>query len=229
MSHLPFQIAGQSFHLLPNKTIFWPSQQAILLADTHFGKAATFRNEGIPVPVGTTDVMLKKISDTIEEKQASSIYFLGDFCHSFSRYQEDFVSELTQWRKEYRHIEMTLILGNHDLGQRTLFHQLDLTVVEEPLLVDGIALCHYPETVVPKDTYKLAGHVHPAVKLTGGGDSLAKIPCFHFSDTVGVLPAFGEFTGTQRIKPERSDQVFAVADDQVFSLFGASQTQIAAI
>ncbi len=208
--------------------MFWPSQQAILLADTHFGKAATFRNGGIPVPTGTTDVMLKKISDAIEQMQAQSIYFLGDFCHSSSRYQEDFVSELTSWRKKYQHIEMTLILGNHDLGQRTLFHQLNLTVVEEPLMVDGLALCHYPETVVPEGIYKLAGHIHPSVSLAAGGDSVAKIPCFHFSETVGVLPAFGEFTGTHRIKPQPSDRVFAVADGQVFSLVGASRTQTAA-
>lgn len=208
--------------------MYWPSQQAILLADTHFGKAATFRNQGIPVPAGTTDVMLKKISDTIEQMQARSIYFLGDFCHSFSRYKKDFVSELTSWRKKYRHIDMTLILGNHDLGQRTLFHELELTVVEEPLLIGGIALCHYPDTVVPQGTYKLAGHVHPSVSLVGGGDSVTKIPCFHFNEIAGVLPAFGEFTGTHQIKPEPSDHVFAVADDQVFSLIGATQPQIAA-
>ena len=208
--------------------MYWPAQQAILLADTHFGKAATFRNEGIPVPFGTTDVMLKKVSDTIEQMQAQSIYFLGDFCHSFSRYEKDFVSELTDWRKKYRHIDMTLILGNHDLGQRTLFHQLDFSVVEEPLLVDGIALCHYPETVVPQGTYKLAGHIHPSISLVGGGDAVPKIPCFHFNETVGVLPAFGEFTGTHRIKPEPSDHVFAVADDQVYSVAGTPQVQIAA-
>jgi DNA ligase-associated metallophosphoesterase len=208
--------------------MFWPSQQAVLLADTHFGKAATFRNGGIPVPAGTTEVMLKKISDTIDRTRATSVYFLGDFCHSFSRYEEDFVSDLMAWRKSHRNIEMTLILGNHDLGQRSLFHQLNLTVVEEPFLLDGIALCHYPETVVPEGVYKLAGHVHPSFSLAVGGDSLTKIPCFHFSETVGVLPAFGEFTGTHRIKPQPSDHVFAVADDQVFSLVGPAQTKTAA-
>lgn len=222
ITHLPFQIADQSFLLLPNKTMLWPSHQAILLADTHFGKAATFRNEGIPVPTGTTDVMLKRIGDTIDQNQTQSVYFLGDFCHSFSRYENDFVSELAQWRERYRHVEMTLILGNHDFGQQTLFHQLDLRVVQEPLLIDGIGLCHHPDTVVPEGIYKLAGHIHPAVSLTQGGDALTKIPCFHFNETVGVLPAFGEFTGTQRVKPAPSDHVFAVADDQVFPLVGAS-------
>ena len=198
--------------------MYWESQQAILLADTHFGKAATFRNRGIPVPTGTTDVMLKKLTDTLVQTGATSIFFLGDLVHSHSRHETDFVSELMQWRQEHQHIAMTLIIGNHDRGQRTLFHQLDLTVVDEPFLVDGLALCHYPETSVPQGTYLLSGHLHPAVSIFGSGDSLTKIPCFHFSESVGVLPAFGEFTGTHRIKPAKADRVFAVADDRVIEV-----------
>lgn len=198
--------------------MYWQSHQAILLADTHFGKAATFRNHGIPVPVGTTDVMLNRLSDTIVQTGATQIYFLGDFVHSFTRHKIDFESELLRWRTAHANIEMTLIMGNHDRGQQALFHQLDFTIVKEPLLVDGLALCHYPETPAPKGAYKLAGHVHPSVKISGGGDLTEKIPCFHFKENVGVLPAFGEFTGTQRVMPTSTDRVFAVADGEVIEI-----------
>ena len=208
--------------------MYWESQQAILLADTHFGKAATFRNRGIPVPNGTTNVMLKKLTDTLAQTGATSIYFLGDLVHSHSRHETDFVSELMQWREEHKHIAMTLVRGNHDRGQRTLFHQLDLNVVDEPFLIEGLALCHYPETSVPQNTYRLAGHLHPSVSIFGGGDSLKKIPCFHFGNTGGVLPAFGEFTGTHRIKPAKTDHVFAVADEQVIDVSRNRQEKIAA-
>ena len=208
--------------------MYWESQQAILLADTHFGKAATFRNRGIPVPTGTTDAMLKKLTDTLVKNGATSIFFLGDLVHSHSRHETDFVSELLQWREEHQHISMTLVMGNHDRGQRALFHQLDLSVVDEPFLIDGLALCHYPETCVPLGTYRLSGHVHPSISVFGGGDSLTKIPCFHFSKSVGVLPAFGEFTGTHRIKPAKSDRVFAVAEDQVFDVSYDRQAKVAA-
>ena len=213
---------------MPNKTIYWESQNAILLADTHFGKAATFRNRGIPVPIGTTDVMLKKLTETLTQTGATSIFFLGDLVHSHTRHETDFVSELMQWRGEHQHISMTLVMGNHDRGQRTLFHQLDLTVVDEPFLIDGLALCHYPETSVPLGTYRLAGHVHPSVSVFGGGDSLTKIPCFHFNESVGLLPAFGEFTGTHRIKPDETDRVFAVADDRVIDVSRNREAKMAA-
>jgi metallophosphoesterase superfamily enzyme len=40
--------------LLPEKAVFWPAQGMLIIADIHFGKAASFRAQGIPVPRGTT-------------------------------------------------------------------------------------------------------------------------------------------------------------------------------
>ena len=36
----PVQLAGEELWLLPEKAIYWPAQQALLIADVHFGKAA---------------------------------------------------------------------------------------------------------------------------------------------------------------------------------------------
>jgi DNA ligase-associated metallophosphoesterase len=222
MNYLSVQIADQTFHLMADKTIYWPLQRAILLADTHFGKAATFRNRGIPVPVGTTDVMLDRLTDAIARTDANQIFFLGDFVHSYTRYETDFEKELRQWRNSHSNITMTLVMGNHDRGQRALFHQLGLKVVEEPFLVEGLALCHYPETPVSKGVYKLAGHLHPSIRIVGSGDRTEKIPCFHFGAGVGVLPAYGEFTGTQRVTPMSGDRVFAVAEGEVIEITTAA-------
>jgi len=35
---------------------------------------------------------------------------------------------------------------------------------------------------------------------------------------VGVLPAFGSFTGMHPIRPAQGDRVFAVADDKVVEI-----------
>ena len=47
-------VAGEQFVLLPQKAVFWPRERLLAIADIHFGKAATFRSFGIPVPRGTT-------------------------------------------------------------------------------------------------------------------------------------------------------------------------------
>ena len=64
----------------------------------------------------------------------------------------------------------------------------------------------------------LAGHLHPCVSLAGRGFDHLRLPCFWLGDDVGVLPAFGAFTGMQAIAPGATDRVFAVADGALASL-----------
>ncbi|MCS6939106.1 MAG: DEAD/DEAH box helicase, partial [Roseiflexus sp.] len=70
--------------------------------------------------------------------------------------------------------------------------------------------------------YTLAGHLHPAVRLNGVGRQRVTLPCFWFGAQVGVLPAFGGFTGAALITPEPGDQVFVIADGEVVAVSGAS-------
>ena len=63
--------------------------------------------------------------------------------------------------------------------------------------------------------YALAGHIHPAVRLSERGGQSLRLPCFWFGPRVGVLPSFGAFTGSAVVRPRAGDQVFVVADDQV--------------
>ena len=53
--------------------------------------------------------------------------------------------------------------------------------------------------------------MHPGVVLAGRAGDRLRLPCFHFGPDVGVLPAFGPFTGLH-VLPRRADtRVFAVA------------------
>ena len=49
--------------------------------------------------------------------------------------------------------------------------------------------------------YVLAGHLHPCVVLGGRAHQRLRLPCFHFGAQVGVLPAFGAFTGMHALRP----------------------------
>ena len=94
-----------------------------------------------------------------------------------------------------------------------------LVNVPTPLVnvVTPLALCHHPQ-IVP-GAYVLAGHAHPCVVLTGAGRERLRLPCFWLGDAiknpVGVLPAFGSFTGMHPIDRRPRDRVFAVAGDSV--------------
>ena len=52
----------------------------------------------------------------------------------------------------------------------------------------------------------------------GSGFDRMRLPCFHFGARVGVLPAFGEFTGSHTLAREPADRVFAIADGRVHAV-----------
>jgi uncharacterized protein len=89
-------------------------------------------------------------------------------------------------------------------------------VLDEPFELDGFALCHHPQP--RRGAYVLAGHLHPCIGLGGRAFDHLRLPCFWFGDDVGVLPAFGAFTGMHPIRAGASDRVFPIADGVVAAM-----------
>ena len=65
--------------------------------------------------------------------------------------------------------------------------------------------------------YVIAGHLHPAYRISGRVDSL-RLPCFWVRERYAVLPAFGEFTGGWAVRAEPGDRVFVTDDEQVHAV-----------
>jgi metallophosphoesterase superfamily enzyme len=81
-------------------------------------------------------------------------------------------------------------------------------------MVDGpFVFDHHPRTSA--QGYVLCGHIHPGARLNGPARQSVMLPCFWFGESVGVLPAFGEFTGLAQVEPEAADQVFVAAEGEV--------------
>ena len=64
----------------------------------------------------------------------------------------------------------------------------------------------------------LAGHIHPAAVVAGRGGDRLRLPCFHFGPRVGVLPAFGAFTGMLVMPRKVGDRVYVIGGDTVRTL-----------
>lgn len=76
------QLAGTELWLLADKAIWWPQQQALLIADIHIGKAAAYRALGQPVPQGTTAANLQRLDALLQRFACRQLIFLGDFLHA---------------------------------------------------------------------------------------------------------------------------------------------------
>ena len=203
-------------HLLPEKAAFLPDSSTLLIADAHIGKAVSFRALGVPVPAGTTTENLKLISNLVLRHQVQRLIFLGDFLHSAKSHAAATMAAVSRWREAHASLQITLVRGNHDSRAGDPPVHLRIEVVNEPLMLGGLALCHHPQEV--EGAYALAGHLHPCVKLMGKARDRLRLPCFWMGPRAGVLPAFGAFTGMAEVTPKARDRVFAVAGDAVLAV-----------
>jgi DNA ligase-associated metallophosphoesterase len=218
---LRIRVADTDAVLHPSGAALLAAEQTLLIADAHFGKAVSFRKLGVPVPSGTTTETLDALSAALEDTRARRIVFLGDFLHSRHSHAPATLAALARWRARHASLEMTLVRGNHDDRAGDPPSSLDIGVVDEPLRLGPFALCHHPRPV--PGAYVLAGHWHPCISVAGRAFQRLRLPCFWFGDdsgalpgnAVGVLPAFGAFTGMHRIEPRAGDRIFPVADDVV--------------
>jgi len=210
---LQIEVAGARLGLLPQRAALLVDAGCLLVADAHIGKAVSFRRLGVPVPRGTTTQTLQRLSEAIELSGVRRVVFLGDLLHSAHAHAPATLQALAQWRNRHAAVELLLVRGNHDDRAGDPPAELGIVVVDEPLSLGGLALCHHPRP--QPGAYVLAGHLHPCAMLGGRAHQRLRLPCFHFGARVGVLPAFGAFTGMHAVKPQPGDRVFLVADGAV--------------
>ncbi len=205
--------AGVRMGLHASGALWLPEHRTVLVADAHFGKAVSFRKLGVPVPSGTTSETLQRLTQLLLDTQAQRLVFLGDFLHSARSHAPATLAALALWRSQHAQLGITLVRGNHDDRAGDPPADLKIQVVNEPLPLGPFALCHHPQPV--PGAYVLAGHWHPCITLHGRARQRLRLPCFWLGAQVGVLPAFGAFTGMHPIDPQPGDRVFAIADEVV--------------
>ncbi|OAB80405.1 ligase-associated DNA damage response endonuclease PdeM [Cochleicola gelatinilyticus] len=201
-------IREKHFTLHPSGAIYWHEENMLLIADVHFGKVAHFRKHGAAVPQKASEENFRKLNVLVDTYQPGTICFLGDLFHStLNNSWKDF----TQWVK-FQKSEFILISGNHDIIPKYLFEELGVIVYDE-LLRSDFLLTHHP--IEDEKLFNLSGHIHPGVRLQGVGRQYIKLPCFFKTEKQMILPAFGNFTGKYILTPTSTNEVFAIADDEV--------------
>lgn len=210
----PVRLAGEELWLLPEKAMYWPAQQALLIADVHFGKAAAYRSLGQPVPRGTTAQNIAVLDELLAALPCRQLIFLGDFLHGPGSHAKDTLQALAVWRERHRELPMTLIRGNHDKRAGDPPLSLNIRVVPEPLLLGPFALQHEPDPHPSR--HVLAGHVHPVYRLNGRGRQSLRLPCFRLGTDISLLPAFGAFTGGYQVERDDSSRLFVIGDNEIW-------------
>lgn len=201
-----FDCGGQRLHLLAQRAAWWPTEQTLLVADVHLGKGATFRALGQPLPRGASSADLARLSELIHTTGAQRLVVLGDFWHSRHGLSTALLAHLESWLAAHQELAITLVGGNHDRGIRPPLADPRLESLPSPLeLAPGLSAHHHPPLALAghekqrlqpaAGDFALAGHLHPALRLTGTGRDQLRLPCFVWQPGQLILPAFGSLSG----------------------------------
>lgn len=207
------EVRKNTFWLSHEKAMFWEQQQALIVSDLHLGKTGHFRKSGIAVPQSVYKKDLQRLFHLVQFFNPRQLLIVGDMFHSEGNKEMEWFE---RWRKDIKNTSVKLIKGNHDILENTWYNNMDIEVIEEQLRMDDFLFTHHPGK---KDQgYVFSGHIHPGVRINGLGKQSLRFPCFYFTPTYSILPAFGGFTGFVAIEPARADKVYAIVNNSVIAL-----------
>ena len=239
---MPIRFQEEELILSAQRVLYYPAEKTLVVSDVHLGKAGHFRRYGIPIPTEVNQDNLSRLSQVIAQFNPERVLFLGDLFHSETNSEWD---DFKRWRLQYSTLEMTLILGNHELYSAQKYEELGLQVL--PFLDSKhIRFLHdnqdnyaglkgsqrttdslsYGQEKTPQELEQhkavpikgwVSGHLHPGIKIQGKGRQRIILPCFVQQENELVLPAFGTFTGLHLITNKQA-HIIAIAEHELISL-----------
>ena len=215
MDGLNVTVCQTELVLLPSRAIYGPSSSTLIVADLHWGKSATFRHFGLPVP-DCLDDDLARLSLLLEQTSSTRLLILGDLIHGTQVSETKTIETIDRWRDQHRSLDIHLTLGNHDRHLRDLSSRWNLKTHEN--FVEG-PFCFQHEPRPSESGYVIAGHLHPKFRLSGRGLGHQVFPGFLFRQDNAVLPAFSAFIDHQTIRPGVDERVYLIAESRVIDLF----------
>jgi DNA ligase-associated metallophosphoesterase len=197
----PISICGKSFIADQSGALYWPSERALIVADLHLEKGSAFAARGRMLPPYDTRETLVRLAEAIDRYEAETVIALGDSLHDAGAAERIAAEDLALLRIIQEDRRWIWVTGNHDPvisgafgGERTA-----------ELVLEGIALRHEPR--VARITHEIAGHLHPAARLSVHGTSIRR-PCFVANGRRLVMPAFGAFAGGLNVLDEAFAPLF---------------------
>jgi DNA ligase-associated metallophosphoesterase len=204
---------GEILQLLPERAAMWPREKTLILSDTHFGKDATFRQHGIPIPGGTNLETLDRLYSAVRKTGPDRLILLGDLFHSKASRSSGVLDSIEEWVQSLASIEVHLVRGNHDRHAGGPPDEWGWQVHESEFRVGPFTLRHDP--LEDPETPTLSGHLHPVLHLMEERGAKLRMPCFWLRGNQLVLPALGAFTGGWEVRPADGDGVYAVGPNNV--------------
>ena len=214
-----YKLQKNNFWLSPERMLYWEEQKALVVSDLHFGKTGHFRREGIAIPQSVYKEDLQRLVSQIQFFKPEQLIVVGDMFHSIANKELDWFKK---WREDFPQLTIQLVMGNHDILKKKWYEETGIDIIYKELLTDNFSFVHDIADVtgdhLVTSTYKFSGHIHPGVRISGAGKQSLHFPCFYFTPSFCVLPAFSKFTGLAMVRPKEEDHVFAIVNQSIIQL-----------
>lgn len=186
---VPFSFATVELRLLAGRALFWPGENALLVADLHLEKGSFFARHGQMLPPYDSRETLERLALAIRETGARRVFALGDNFHDADGVERLEPHAAGMLAALTRATDWVWITGNHDATMAT--PEPGGTLAEE-LELGGLVLRH--KAMTGETRPELSGHFHPRLAVAARGRRVARA-CAVRSERRLILPAFGALTG----------------------------------
>ncbi|TCD06271.1 ligase-associated DNA damage response endonuclease PdeM [Erythrobacteraceae bacterium CFH 75059] len=193
---VPFSFAGEAMLLAAGRAVYWPREQALLVADLHLEKASFFARHGQFLPPYDSRETLERVALAIRETGARRVITLGDNFHDPDGAARLDPHVCGMLQALTRAVHWVWITGNHDGPATSGAAECGGERVEE-LQLGRAVLRHIARAGEVRP--EMSGHFHPRVQVRVGRRRISRpcavLACARDGAERLVLPAFGTLTG----------------------------------
>jgi len=200
-SRQPLSISGRAFLADISGALYWPAEDALIVADLHLEKGSSFAARGVLLPPYDTAATLERLAATLDAYPASTVICLGDSFHDGRADERMSVRDRETLAILQEERTWVWINGNHDPKIAPCFGGR----VTGELTLSGITFRHEPAT--SPVTHEIAAHLHPAARVSFHGHVIRR-PCFVSNGNRLVMPAFGTYAGGLNVLDEAFAPLF---------------------
>lgn len=214
-----FRVREQDLCLSADRSIYWENEHALIVSDLHFGKTGHFRKAGIAVPQSVFKEDIQRLVAQVQYFKPQQLIVVGDMFHSYANKELEL---FVKWRCDFEELKIRLVKGNHDILNKKWYADQQIEVHDHTLNISAFCFQHDPgECSSGSDNpYVLSGHIHPGITINGVGKQTLRFPCFYFTESYCVLPAFSRFTGVVSVAPQGQDVAFAIVNNSLVAVRG---------
>lgn len=206
------EVEGEILTFTNARALYWKRENALIISDLHVGKSAHFRKNGIAIPAGILEKDLENLEELIQHFKVEHIICVGDLFHAGKNGDLDIFCD---WRQQFSELKFTLIKGNHDRIKKEFYEENCIDLIEDSLDISPFTFIHEP--AIQENMFSISGHIHPGVVI-GTRKERIKLPCFSYSKSQLILPAFSEFTGLDTKTLQRNFKTIAFTKDLIFEV-----------